>query len=237
VAANILSRFAAVLLDMNGTFMFDEDRFGPEQDYAGTYQALGGSRLAPHVVQETITVCCETLGTIYSDPERCDSFPQVLATLRALPATRGLSDTELQLLEQVIARHEVGRVPVPYAVALQSLARTHRLGLVANIWSRKDMYLQELTRGGVLDLFATTVFSSDGFSIKPSRKLFDQAVRALKVPRAEVVFVGDSLRHDVGGAGAAGLVTVWIDRICGGRLAGDPRPDFVVGDLRGLVGS
>lgn len=37
VAPDILSPFAVVLLDMNGTFMFREDRSGPDQDYAATY--------------------------------------------------------------------------------------------------------------------------------------------------------------------------------------------------------
>jgi FMN phosphatase YigB (HAD superfamily) len=237
VAPEILSRFATILLDMNGTFMFDGDRFGPDQDYAATYDTLGGRRLADQVVQEAISVCCGTLETIYNDAERSDSFPQVLDTLRALPVARGLREAELKLLARVIAQHELGRVPEPYAVALRKLARTHRLGLVANIWSRKDLYLQALTRAGVLDLFATTVFSSDGSSMKPSRRLFDQAVAALAVPRSEVLFIGDSLRCDVGGAAGAGLATVWIDRdgyVCG---AGDPQPDFVVSDLLELVGA
>ncbi|OLC77215.1 MAG: hypothetical protein AUH78_05035 [Gemmatimonadetes bacterium 13_1_40CM_4_69_8] len=37
---------AAVLLDMNGTFMFQGDRFGTDQDYAATYRTLGGRQLA-----------------------------------------------------------------------------------------------------------------------------------------------------------------------------------------------
>src|SRR5438128_12661070 len=70
---------------------------------------------------------------------------------------------------------------------------------------------------------------------KPSRKLFDQAVSALPVPRSGIVFVGDSLRCDIAGAAGAGLATVWIDRARSGRRAGDPQPDFVVQDLLDLV--
>src|SRR2546426_828481 len=66
-ASDILSRFGAVLLDMNGTLMFGGDRFGPDQDYAATYRSLGGSRLAPEVVQATITACHETKEWIYND--------------------------------------------------------------------------------------------------------------------------------------------------------------------------
>jgi len=234
-APDILSRFAGVLLDMNGTLMFGGDRFGPDQDYAATYRTLGGSRLTTEVVQATITACYETMERIYNDPERCDSFPRVLDTLRTLPHARGLDDGELKLLEDVVAQHERGQVPDPYAVSLRSLARSHPLGLVANILSRKELWLEEFRRAGVLDLFAITVFSSDGSSVKPSRKLFDQAVSALPVPRSGIVFVGDSLRCDIAGAAGAGLATVWIDRAGSGRRAGDPQPDFVVQDLLDLV--
>src|SRR5256712_10854400 len=198
---------------MNGTLMFGGDRFGPDQDYAATYRSLGGSRLAPEVVQAAIPACYEIMERIYNDPARCDSFPRVLDTLRTLPQATGFDERELKLLEDVIARHERGQVPDSYAIGLRSLARSHPLGLVANILSRKDLWLEEFRRAGVLDRFVVTVFSSDTSSIKPSRKLFDQAVSALPVPPSEIVFVGDNLRCDIGGAGLAG-----------GPAAGRPPP-------------
>ena len=154
---SILSRFTVVLLDMNGTFMFGGDRFGPEQDFAATYHALGG--------------------------------------------------------------------------------RHHRLGVIANIISRKEPWLSEFARAGVLHLFATTVFSSDSRSVKPSRKLFEHALSAIHVPRSEVVFVGDSLRCDIGGAAGAGLASIWIDRAGRGRGARDPEPTCVIGNLLELINS
>jgi FMN phosphatase YigB (HAD superfamily) len=220
---------------MNGTFMFGGDRFGPEQDYAATYHALGGRGLAPDVVQRTITACFETLGVIYEDPARCDSFPTVLDSLRDLAPD--LPETELNLLERVIAEQELGRVPDAYALVLKRLATTHRLGVVANIISRKGPWLNEFARASVLELFATMVFSSDGRSIKPSRKLFDQALGALGAARSEVVFVGDSLRCDIGGAAAAGLATVWIDHRVHGLQGGHTQPTFVVRDLLELFDS
>jgi putative hydrolase of the HAD superfamily/5'-nucleotidase len=117
------------------------------------------------------------------------------------------------------------------------LAVTHRLGVVSNILSYKGLWLDEFARAGVLPLFATTVFSSDGRSVKPSRRLFEQALDALGTPRSEVVFVGDSLRCDIGGAAAVGLATVWVDGSGHGRQAGDPQPTFVVRDLLELLGT
>jgi HAD superfamily hydrolase (TIGR01549 family) len=237
IPPGLLSRFTVVLLDMNGTFMFGGDRFGPEQDFAATYHALGGRRLPARVVQDGVLACVETLGVIYDDSARCDSFPAVLDTLRDLPTTRNLPENELNLLERVIAKHELGTVSDTYALALKRLAATHRLGVIANIISRKEPWLSEFARAGVLNLFATTVFSSDGRSVKPSRKLFDQALGAIQAPKSEVVVVGDSLRCDIGGAAGAGLASIWIDRAGRGRGASDPEPTFVVGNLRELIPS
>jgi len=233
----VLSRFTLVLLDMNGTFMFGGDRFGPEQDFAATYRALGGRHLPARVVQDGVLACFETLGVIYDDSARCDAFPAVLETLRDLPTTRHLPENELQLLERVIADHELGTVPDTYARALKRLAATHRLGVIANIISRKEPWLREFARAGVLSLFATTVFSSDSRSVKPSRKLFEHALSVIQVPRSEVVFVGDSLRCDIGGAAGAGLASIWIDRAGRGREARDPEPTFVIGNLLELIDS
>jgi len=233
----MLSRFTVVLLDMNGTFMFGGDRFGPEQDYAATYRRLGGGSLTARVVHDGVLACFNELGVIYEDPSRCDSFPGVLDTLRVLPLTRDLPDSELERLEHVIAEHELGTVSDAYALGLRRLAATHRLGVIANLISRKERWLKEFKRAGVLDLFAATVFSSDGSSIKPSRKLFDQALRAVDVPKSEVVFVGDSLRCDIGGAAGAGLASIWIDRAGRGRRPEDPEPTFVIRDLVELLDS
>jgi putative hydrolase of the HAD superfamily len=231
VPSGTLSGFAGVLLDMNGTFMFGGDRFGPDQDYAATYRGLGGRRLEAEVVQGTVTACFNTLEVIYDDPARCDSFPSVFDTLRELPNARDLPETELHLLERVISAHELGHVSDTYAMALRRLTATHTLGVVANILSRKEPWLKEFARAGVLHLFATTVFSSDGRSMKPSRRLFDEGLDALGLPRSEVIFVGDSLRCDIGGAAAAGLATIWINRRSYSRKGDDPQPTFVVRDL------
>ncbi|HVA50499.1 MAG TPA: hypothetical protein VNH11_29395 [Pirellulales bacterium] len=40
--------------------------------------------------------------------------------------------------------HELGYVPNAYAKCLRRLATTHRLGLVTNIWSKKDRWVDEL---------------------------------------------------------------------------------------------
>ena len=233
--AEITFRYAAVLLDLNGTFMFGQDRFGPEFDYFETYRDLGGGLLDRAAVRAAIDGCWESMEAVADDPARFDSFPGVGETLAALAATKGLPGGELERLEAVFARHEVGTIPAAYGQLLQDLARTHRLGLVSNIWSEKAPYLAGLERAGLVNLLDPLLFSSDGRSIKPSRRLFDAAVDALDLPPSQIVFIGDSLFRDVGGAARAGLATVWIDGAGSGTGDRGPRPDYIISDLLDLA--
>lgn len=226
---SFLSRFKVILLDMNGTFMFGQDRFGPGECFGATYRHLGGTKLADTEVERAVRTTYEAIAADYDNPNKYDDFPQVADVIHSLhPA---LSSDERRLIEEVIAIHELGHVPDAYAACLRRLARTHRLGLVANIWCRKDRWLRELKRTGVLDLFETLVFSSDHKSMKPSSVLFDLAFRPFGVGKDDAVFVGDSWVHDIEGAKRFGISAVWINP----EGTGAPAADLVVRDLCGLA--
>lgn len=66
--SNALPHFSGVLLDVNGTFIFGEDRFGPDQDYYATYSNLGGQQLEPAAVRIAVLACYEHMSVIYEDP-------------------------------------------------------------------------------------------------------------------------------------------------------------------------
>ena len=40
------SPYDVLLLDLNGTFMFGQDRFAPDEAFGETYRGLGGTRLS-----------------------------------------------------------------------------------------------------------------------------------------------------------------------------------------------
>src|SRR5829696_1047741 len=109
MVGRILDRYEAVLLDMNGTFMFGEDRFGPAHDYHATYRRLGGSRLTPDELRRAVDECYDTMAAGYESPARLDNFPQVRDVLAGAVACAGLPAAEVGLVEGVIARHELGR--------------------------------------------------------------------------------------------------------------------------------
>jgi len=192
---------------MNSTFMFGEDRFGDAEDFFETYQALGGDMLDRSAVNSAIRRCYEGMSGDYEDPSRIDDFPSLEEGLRNYA---NAESADLPLLEAVFAHHERGRVPPEFAACLRRLSLSHGLGVVSNIWARKDPWLAEFASAGIGDIWDTVVFSSDGRSMKPSPRLFRQAIDAFDLPLSEIVFVGDSLRVDVVPAKSIGLDTVWI---------------------------
>ena len=208
--------------------MFGGDRFGPEEDFFASYRDAGGVTLDRSTVDRIIRATFESMSVDYADPEKHDNFPQLRDVLEAFG--RELPVSEMDLLEHVFTRHEIGKVPREHAAILQKLAAFHRLGLLTNIWSKKTLWQTELEGAGVLSLFHATVFSSDGRHIKPSKILFDLAVSQLGARQQDVLFVGDSLRCDIIGAKAAGLSTVWIDQ----ALQSHPDADFVIAHLEEL---
>jgi putative hydrolase of the HAD superfamily len=129
----LLNGTTALILDMCGTFIFGHDRFDPDQAYGETYRLLGGATLSNQNVYCAIDACFSRMNATYLDAARHNSFPSVRSTLRVLPETIRCSESELSLLEEVFAKHEVGRVPEDYAEMLQFLAKRYRLALALQL--------------------------------------------------------------------------------------------------------
>jgi len=208
---SILQDYRAVILDMNSTFMFNEDRFSAREDFAATYREIGGSRLKGGEVNRAIRNCYGKMCLDYQNPEKYGNFPQIRDVLLSHCHIDYTSEEDIALLEKVFALHELGTIPEQYACHLKRLADSHELGLIANIWARKDLWLEEFARVGIHSLFTKMIFSSDTTSIKPSQVLFDMALEAFAADRSQILFVGDSLKYDMEGAKAAGLSTAWIN--------------------------
>jgi len=203
----LLERYPVVVFDMHGVLMFGHDRFDAAQDFHRTYRAVGGRRLTEDDVRRAILACFDGMRADCETPARYDDF---LSLREALQRYGDAPERELDHMTLVFALHECGLVPDPCAELLSRLARTHRLGLVTNVWAPKHLWLREFERAGVSDLFAHMGFSSDSRSIKPSSKLFREALRALQAEPEQVLFVGDSLRHDMEGAKQVGMKTAWV---------------------------
>jgi beta-phosphoglucomutase-like phosphatase (HAD superfamily) len=230
-----IDKFEVVLLDMGRTFMFDIDRFSDSEDYEATYRLMGGGKLTAWQLRSIVAAVFNNMASDARNPSYYEQFPSVVCYIRGVPEAQNLPDSEIVLLEQVFASHEVGRVPGSHAEVLHRLHETHRLGIISDIWSKSDLYFRELERAGIRELFEVIVFSSDHGRLKPSPYPFTTAIEALNVERSKVVYVGDSLRRDIAGAKAAGLSAVWISDGTSQVDHSAARPDLVVEDLRDLI--
>lgn len=233
--SHFIDQFSVILLDMARTFMFNVDRFFGEEDFAATYQQIGGETLSDNKVRQIIRNLHSAISTDYQDPRLMNCFPSVRQHLQALPSFQSLPSQELDLLEQVFALHEVGEIPPSHAQALHKLRQTHRLGVVSDIWSKKDLFLQEFERAGVLELFDTIIFSSDHGYVKPSFQLFRQALDAFPVERGQIVFVGDSWQRDIIGAKSEKLSAIWINSDNQPIRNGVHKPDLIVRSLLDIL--
>ena len=215
--------------------MFDVDRFSDTENYGEKYHQIGGNLIGNGEIHRIISALFDSMLADYEDPNFYDSFSSVFSYLKVLPESKNLPAGELQLLARVLAMHEVGTIPATHAKVLHRLYETHRLGVISNIWSSNDLYLREFERVGIRDLFDVIIFSSDHSCIKPSPYIFAKAIEVLGVDRSKIVFVGDSLKHDIAGAKAAGLSSVWINTDASQIDQSAPTPELIIKDLRDLI--
>ena len=141
-----VDQFHVILLDMAQTFMFDVDRFSEDENFAVTYRKVGGKTLNDQSVRQAIRVVIETMQTDYDQWTVSLPFPSVRHYLSTCAETQDLPASELDLLEQTFALHEVGAIPETHAEALRELRQTHRLGVISDIFSPRLLLYTRLVR-------------------------------------------------------------------------------------------
>jgi putative hydrolase of the HAD superfamily len=223
----LLDKFPVLLFDMGGTFVFDCDKFGSDEDFYQTYCSLGGKALSSQEVDHLIRACFGGMMCDYNNSDCYDNFPTLT---EGFQRHANPPKDELPLLEKVFAIHEFGTISKRDADLLCRLAHTHRLGLVSNIWSPKQLCLNEFERAGVGRIFNHLVFSSDFRWIKPSPSLFKEALRGINAQPHEVLFIGDNIERDMEGAKNVGLSTVWVTS----RTDRPPSVDYVLSNIQEL---
>jgi 2-haloalkanoic acid dehalogenase type II len=119
----------------------------------------------------------------------------------------------------------------------ETLERLRAAGLQLSIVSNIDDDQFEAVWGriGLADCFDAVTTSEQARSCKPHPRIFDVALEkaGLAGRAAAVAFVGDSLHHDVAGANAAGMRSIWLSSEA--PAADLPHaPDHVIRDLREL---
>ncbi|MES2366015.1 MAG: HAD family hydrolase [Pseudomonadota bacterium] len=198
----------ALLLDMNSTFMFGEDRFGDSEDFSVHYFKIGGT-LPQGEINRIVRAAYGYLDARYPDEKYRHSFPSLESAIREVD-DKIMSEDEINKIVDTFAFHELGYIPKEYAAALHKLRQNFTLAAVIDIWAPKTAWLNEFRRAGISGLFSATSFSSDHGIVKPSPKPFDLVLGQLGIARAEAIVVGDSPRRDLGGAKNAGIDCILV---------------------------
>ncbi|MCH9812666.1 MAG: HAD family hydrolase [Epsilonproteobacteria bacterium] len=198
----------ALLLDMNSTFMFGEDRFSIDEDFSIYYKALGGT-LSDKEINEVIRVIYDYLGDLYPKEVYREDFPTLEQGIEKFFKDR-FTQEEVEKIIKTFSFHERGHIPQAYVEALYTLNQYFVLSVVIDIWAPKEMWIEEFKSYGLDQLFIASSFSSECGMVKPSPKPFEQVVKQLGLQREACVVIGDSIRRDLGGATQAGIDCILV---------------------------
>jgi len=158
-----------------------------------------------------------------------------VAVWRRALAAQGVQDDALAaaMAERFMdARRRYPRYPEvdPLLAALRE--RGYLLGIVTN--GVPDLQRTKLAGSGLEKEFDAVAISGEIDCGKPDPGIFHHICRELGVAPEEAVMVGDNPGRDVAGGRAAGLLTVWVQRVGRARDARYPA-DLECTDLSALL--
>lgn len=107
------------------------------------------------------------------------------------------------------------------------------LAIITN--GASDLQREKLEAVGIAGRFQALIISGEHGVAKPDGAIFARALTELGVEPGDAWHIGDNLHADVGGANAAGLTSVWINRDGAVRRDSDPCPDHEVDSLAALA--
>lgn len=217
IGATDLKAYLTYLFDVGGTLItFDAQRCAAE--YVKRAQRVGVTVSPEHAMQLVDELNLEL-------PARMKDVP-----LSLLPASgqrafwlnfwaegfrrMGVDEDAAQrFANEVLDRANGGDFQKVYAdvvPALDSLcARGKRLGIISNFSPNCESLLRELGLAHYFDFF---IVSGILGVEKPDAQIFHAAMEASGRNAADLVYVGDSVYHDIQGAHNAGLDAILIDR-------------------------
>jgi len=110
----------------------------------------------------------------------------------------------------ISARRKYHKVFDDSITALTTFKSNYKLGLLTN--GAPDIQWDKILGAGIENYFDSIIVSGDIGIGKPDPRIFEEMLARLESTRDNTVMIGDSLRSDIGGARAAGIKAVWINR-------------------------
>ncbi len=215
----MIESIRVVIFDLGGTLIFDKDPWPPIFSRAdgalwrvlNRYRVtLGASDLYPGY--RTF------LNFHYQFARHKTGLDEVTTTslLGDLLRNNGQPLSQEALREAIRALYKVTqnnwypeKDALPTLKALQE--KGFRLGLISN--AADDENTQKLLDKGKFRPYFEFVLSSAAFGLrKPHPRIFQTALEHFKIPRKQVVMVGDTFEADIVGSQQVGMKSIWITR-------------------------
>lgn len=115
---------------------------------------------------------------------------------------------------------------------VRQIGQFAHVGLITN--GPSQIQRDKIERLAIGDLFEVILVSEEEGVWKPDPLIFSRALDRFGVAPEAAIFVGDSPEHDIAGAQAAGILSVWINRR-GREWPGGPRADREIRTLTELL--
>jgi REG-2-like HAD superfamily hydrolase len=209
----------AVLLDAGHTLL--RVRHGTGHHYAAAARDVAGFEAPPSAYEEAFGRVAEEMGPELFMPAPAGEVNDALEHGRwrrfslRLYRTLGLVDHEDALWERLYDAFGDPRNWEPYEDTYTALEALRRLDLRLAIVSNWSTHLRGvLEHHDLIAPFDVVVGSCEVGVEKPDPAIFAFALDPLGLAPAEAVHVGDSVHADVGGAEAAGIRGLLLDRHC-----------------------
>lgn len=201
------------------------------------------SELAYHARENAVNAMIDA-GLVEKDPKKVFSLLEAIVKEKGSNFTRHF-DLLLERVRMewnpaiiaagVAAYHDtkisyIHPYPDTVPVLLQLREKGCKLGIITNGIAVKQW--EKLIRLGLNHFFHAVVISESYGVSKPSRELYEIALREMGVDAKDAVMVGDKIDVDIAGAKDAGFRTVWISHKK--PLAGDVKPDAMVESIAQL---
>ena len=173
-----------------------------------------------------------------AEPSRTEQMRRTLAAL-GVPSEERARRLSRAYLE---ARDESIKLFPEAEQVLAALKPRFPLGLIAN--GPADMQRMEIATLGIGHYFDHLLIEGELGEGEPSPAVFGMARALMGLKPHQVMMVGNSYRHDIEGAMAAGWVGVWIRRPSDAAVGQDqpeekpenaPEPDATIGNLTELL--
>jgi len=217
-----VSRYDAVIFDLDGTLCRNVQDL--DAAYRRAFDAVGLDPLGEPT---------ELWGALEGPPDPDDRVGYLATGFARLLTQHGVDGDPLDLAAALLAEFDATQVAfLPDAErVLARLRGRYRLGVLTNGPRRHQAAKVEAL--GLADRVDAVVYAGDLPRRKPLPLPFETICDRLTVEPGRALYVGDSLAHDVAGAGVAGLDAAWI-RTDGAEPA-PYRPRFVLDSLGDLL--